>query len=96
MIKLLQVTLASVRSMTPGSFETEEVSIKKFDAFGVIEYIAETFGDKVVPADLFIDESHDEYISVKVGDVTDYYNGPTPIEVLYIGKRQDYTGELMS
>lgn len=87
MIRVMEVTMVN------GRLESNEVALKKFDAASVIDYVSENFDNDVLPDDLLINERHDEFITVTVSSV---HTDDGDIDVLFVGKRQDFSGEMMS
>lgn len=77
-----------------GHIEGEEVSLKRFRPEDIVQFITDTCGHTPPVTDIVVDERHDEYITVKVSNV-DLGEGEE-VEMLFVGKRDDWTGELMS
>jgi len=90
MIKVMQVEIQD------GKMETEEISLLRFQPENIIVHIEHTCGYKPPMTDIIVDERNDDFITVKVADVDMDNSGLEVFDMLFIGKREDWTGEVMS
>lgn len=88
MIKVMHIEIID------GKMEAEEVNLKFFKPEDIIAHIEDTCGHTPAMTDVVVDERNDDYITVTVSNV-DLGEGEE-LELLFIGKREDWTGEVMN